>query len=306
METAILDRQIILDPSLQPGRIGWNEINVTEKGYKEVRRALHGTILHKNYMEYLKLCWSKHYGVIISPDIVWSIISNELALHIKANATKYESLFTTTSGTKQEIIMLTDDEVMLPLDTLAKELQSRVPTDVELFIPNFSTTNNNSHFAFIAAFADAMQVYYTYSTTKCGIPKVKVLGTNEDWLLLSDNIKKLKNILTGIPENYFNGIVSMIGTLSVVNDTGFWNKIFYIERCMSGHPDKIKGWINTLFINLPEKEDLEGYPSLVSKVPYTFLDKNTEYELCYGLFGSMEADGFLIPDFGYIVNQKIK
>lgn len=304
--TLTMDRIITVDETLKPERIGFTNLNVTGEGYSEVRRLVPGSVQHRNYMEYLKICWSKHYGVIISPDIVWNVISNEIATHIKDNAIKYEHLFTTTPGVQQDIIITTDDEVEMPLDSLANALHSRVPTDVELFIPKFSTTGKNASFAFIAAFADAMQVYYKYYTSRCGIPKVKVLGTNEDWVKLCDNLKKLRDMMTGIPSDYFDGLVTLFDTISIVDDVDFWNDMFHIKMCGSGHPDEVKGWIRSLFINLPENGDIDAYPSNVSKVPYTFLDKNIDYELCYGLFSSMVADGYLVPDFGHLINRKDK
>ena len=51
----IMDRIITVDDSLKPERIGYTDLNVTEKGYTQVRRSVPGSIQHKNYMEYYLL-----------------------------------------------------------------------------------------------------------------------------------------------------------------------------------------------------------------------------------------------------------
>ena len=306
--TVTMDRVIEVDPSLRMKKPYGYDISLTEKdkGEVQVRRHITGEIQHKNYLDYLGLCWDNHIGIIISPDIVWSVIANEIASHIKDNAKSYEHLFTTTPGEKQDLIIITSDPVLMPLDELVLQLSKLVPTDINLFVPDFSTTTPSTKFASYAAFADAMQVYYRYFTSKCGISKVKVLGSYEDWELLCNNIVKIKNLLTGIKQEYIDGLLHTIGNIQSNETTDFWKDIYMEKQCFSGHPDEISGWITKLYMNPPKDGDLLKFSSGVSNVPYTYLDANKHLELRYGLLSSNFEDGFLVPDFGFVVNEVIK
>jgi len=73
----------------------------------------------------------------------------------------------------------------------------------------------------------------------------------------------------------------------------------------SGHQTEVKGWITEMFIKVPRPGYVDNFPTNVAKVSYKFLDTNQNFELKYGLFSSNIKDGFLIPDFGYIINEQL-
>jgi len=293
---------ITLDDSLEAIEI--NQGNYTlDLGKNEVRRVIEGKFLHKNYLEYLHLAWANHKGIIMSPDIFWHIVSCETATHIKENASAYAGLFTTTPDKKQDIIVETTDSQLIPLDRIEDQLRMRVPTNIDLFIPSFSTTNKNSYFAFVAAFADAMQVYYNYSMYMCGIPNVQLLGTYEDWHKIETNVSAIKNLLDKKTNKYFDGVLDILTSIIENKDRKFWKNIFSLERCGSGSQVEVAGWISDLFMKKGRPGYISNYSALVSKVPYTFLDTKQKFELCHGLFGSDERDNFLVPEFGYTINE---
>lgn len=169
------DNTVVLNEGLSIQNIRNYSVDAKKEGFKEVRRCIDGQYSHKNYLNYLEMAWASHHGVVISPDILWHIISSELASHIKDNADFYAELFTTTPGQKQNIIIPTGDTELIDLLVIRDELIRRIPMDANLFLPKFSTTTLNSEFAFAASFADAMQVYYNYMMFCCGISKIKVL-----------------------------------------------------------------------------------------------------------------------------------
>ncbi len=300
------ERVVYINQELEAVDIKFTEIGTTGKSQKEVRRNIPGIYQHRNYLDYLRMCWVHHRGAVVSPDLIWHVVANEIATNIKDNATKYASMFTTTPGTKQEIRVMTGDPQLLPLDSIELELMLRVPSDVNLFIPNFTTTNKNAHFAFIAAFADAMQVYYNYSMMMCGIPKIKILGTDEDWNKLIENLGKLKTMLFNVRPGYFEDVIDLIGKIKGPAEAGFYESIISLERCGSGGQKVLSGWITKLFMKKPNPGYLENYSSLISKVPYKFLETGQNFELSYGLFGSSVRDGYLVPEFGFIINEVIE
>ncbi len=304
---------IELDSTLIPAEIKNRDAdlfnkNLTEKNQKTVRDCIKGEFRHLNYMEYLQMAWGNHYSVILSPDIFWFILLNESAGHIKDNSEHYRSLFTTASEGKTDIVVPTMDPQLIDLNLIADELRKLVPTDIDIFIPRFSTSTPSSSFAFKAAFADAMSPYYNYMMLLCGIPKLQVQGTIEDWNQLSDGIEKLKGLLNkdesiiGYFDRIKNVAKSIINNIETPN-ADFWKGMFSLDRCGSGSQVDVNGWIVDLYIKKPRPAYVNNFPTNVAKVSYTLINTGQKFEMKYGLFSSNNEDGFLVPDFGFIINE---
>jgi hypothetical protein len=304
---------IELDSTLIPGEIkkisaeSFNKRLTTDK-QKTVRDCIEGEYRHTNYMEYLEMAWGNHYGVIMSPDIFWFILLNESASHIKENSEYYRSLFTTATEGKVDIIVPTADPQLISLNLIANELRKLVPTDIDIFLPSFSTSTVSSAFAFKAAFADAMTPYYNYMMLLCGIPKIQIQGTSEDWNKLSEGVDKLKSLLNK-DENimkYFERVQNI--SKSIINNlesqsADFWKGMFSLERCGSGGQVDVRGWIVDMYIKKPRPAYVNNFPTNTAKVPYKLINTGQNFELSYGLFSSNIEDGFLVPDFGFIINE---
>ena len=277
----------------------------TYENLETVRDCINGEHRHLGYLEYLSTAWSNHYGIIFTPDIFWQLFLTEIAGHIKDNFEKYRDLFT-DSDKKKEITVPTGDPQLIDLNLIAEELSRLVPTDSSIFLPEFTTTTTGSSFAFIASFADAMSPYYNYSMFLCGIPKVKLLGEESDWDAVISRIGYFKKIID-LPE-YFREVETLANDIRANisdPDSEFWKGIFSLKKCGSGGQVEVDGWISNFYIKKPKPAYIQNYPSSVSFVKYKFLNTGQNFELCYGLFSSNIEDGYLIPEFGFVINEEI-
>lgn len=69
----------------------------------------------------------------------------------------------------------------------------------DIFQANFSTTNGVSSVVSQIVLMDAMQKYFQFEfVSLCTIPEIKLLGSPEDWLLLRDKMRRLKDTLDGL------------------------------------------------------------------------------------------------------------
>jgi hypothetical protein len=304
--------EVVLDTTLEVKELKdyptekFNEA-ITDKGRVTVRDCISGKHRHKNYLNYLQMAWGSHYGVVISPDIFWHLALSEMGSHIKDNSAHYRSLFT-TSDKKVDISVPTADPQLIDLNLIVGGLRKLVPTDVDLFLPEFTTTTPSSSLALMAVFADAMTPYYSYSMYMCGIPKIKILGFKSDWEIVINQLVKLKDVLNkdAAITKYFDGVIEVATKIAGNYDTvdeDFLRDIFSLERCGSGGQVEVLGWITKMFMKVPSIRYVGNYPTCISKVPYKFLDTNQDFELNYGLFSSDEEDGYLVPDFGFIINE---
>ena len=61
-----------------------------------------------------------------------------------------------------------------------------------LFVHKFSTTSPQIETVYEATLMSAMQNYFSYKvTTMCGIKKVRLLGTQEDWQTIREKAASL-------------------------------------------------------------------------------------------------------------------
>lgn len=259
------------------------------------------TIFHAGYYHYLSIAWSNHYSIVLKPDDIWNIVLNELATEVVNNSKTYATLFTTTPDEKQQIIVLTGDvESIDPLAVVAA-LKNRVPSDVNAFFPTFTTTTDSNRLANSIVFCDMVSPYYEYCTKLCGIPKIKLLGTSEDWLLLAEQIDNLKTIFQTDKVNTYltnchKTATALYDAISGNNTVEFFKNIFKIRSCGSGS-DEVNGWMISFLMNNPKRMDEGKLPGHVSSMHYKNLDTNREFDLYSGIFYSTLDGEFIIPDY---------
>lgn len=259
------------------------------------------TIFHAGYYHYLSTAWSKHYSIVLKPDDIWNIILNELAIEINKDSKTYATLFTTTPEQKQDIVVLTGDVESIDPLAVVNVLKNRVPSDVNAFFPEFSTTTAANKMANSIVFCDMVSPYYNYCTLLCGIPKIKILGEKEDWLKLTTQIKGLKDIFEKTPlVKYLDGCHAkaneLYDAICGINTVNFFKGIFRIVSCGSGS-DEVNGWILSFLMNNPRRMSDDRLPSHVSSMHYKNLDTGREFDLYSGIFFSTLDGEFIIPDY---------
>ena len=277
------------------------------------RSYLYGDVYHANYLRYLEVCYNYHKGYVISPDILWNIVLNELATEVKKHTELYRFLFT-DSTEKKDVIVMGSDPFELDMNQIIDQLRGLVPSDVDAFIPEFSTTEPAATHAHYCAFADMVSPYYNYMMLLCGFPKVKVEGEIADWTLFLESLNKLQNLFTeNSVSNYLSGVQEHISTICLYLDTetynnDFFQNIFTLQRCGSGSQVELNGWITDFFIERPRVPYIENFSAGYAKVDYKVIPTNEELSLFSGLFCSEEIDGYLVPRFSRLscVRELIK
>jgi len=271
MKEIILNDSLIVDErefySVDPQRAYGFE-------YQEFEAVTELDIKHRNYLDYLSMCWRRHYGVVISPTILWNMVLSNLAFEVNRVPEIYKKYFT-DSDEKKEIVV--DQGGFL----INSELLS---TDDEM-----STIANN------VAFLDMVSPYYNYGMYLCGIPKIKILGTNGDWQSFMFYLGKLTALLPEA-EDYLIGVANRVA--EIVDNTCDYSNMFSLEKCGSGSQVEVSGWIRDFFIKQPKVPYLENFVSCISKIDYkNYNDGEKEYRLYAGLFTSDVDDEYLVPSF---------
>ena len=200
---------------------------VKDKYWKFFNSPSNDVVYHEGYLNYLSKAWSNHYSVVMRPDDIWYIILNELTLIIGKDPKTFENLFTTTPGEKQWVIVLTGDPETINPQLVINELKNRVPSEVDKFIPVFTTSTEMSTLAMNVSFCDMVSPYYSYGTLLCGIPSIRIEGTKDDWELIINNLTYLSNLFRGKISDYIKrckDVVSNIIKASNKNESSFFRQ----------------------------------------------------------------------------------
>jgi hypothetical protein len=143
--------------------------------------------------------FSRHYPLVLSPDMIWVAILQGLAQHVKNNAEQLRDRFVSHSGRKALTVERDDfvpgspenpwAEVVAELSAMA---QANLASDHAWLEADFSTTGLPERVASQVAILDALQPYFEYRVyCACGIPSITLEGTADDWQRLADKIDQL-------------------------------------------------------------------------------------------------------------------
>lgn len=296
-------------------------------------------VLHVSPLQYLATCWGSHLGVVVTPDMIWFTLMCQVAKIIRNDAERFRPLFSSEDG-KQTIMVDTSSVVGIPLHILSERIKERLPTrSGDSFTPAFSQTTVFAREAVLASFADAMSPYYQYCTLLCGISKVGLEGTTEDWKLMQRSWAEVAVLLFPLANDAEQKWLINVGILisSIVIESlvlegeveeaakllfenerlsralrrgtwdteisqSFWRNMFRLDSCGSGH-DVVRGWFADLFYD-PNRKDrsIFGFTGQSAMVEYTNLDTSRRFRAVHGLFTSeVNEGGWLVPEFGHMV-----
>ncbi len=216
------------------------------------------------FIDLVALAYAKHYAMEINPDDVWLMILDGFRLHVKNNRKALKDRFV-APGTDTVVSVMdnsltlesTHKEWFYTLSELFDSLQAKLPLETGAPLrTKFSTTSPvDANISRTMTMAVASEYYSYRVTTLCGIPKIKVNGTKEDWTLLKDSFNRLASQLD--MKWWADGLNPILDEFINIYDGKInlkhWKNIYkYYEPEGCGAPD-FSGWISRLF---PYTKDL--------------------------------------------------
>lgn len=285
-----------------------------------------------NFIGYLEICYNRHLGIILTPEMFQYTVMCELARLIKKEPKMFTEILTDKKDgdPKEKLVVTTSTPGVFESDQFMKLVAKRAPFDISKWLVKFSTSTAESAVAMQAAILDGMQVYYTYHQSFCGIYAVWMLGKHEDWRDLAsifmDMAKVMKAGKAVVVSDWLKGCAeAVLRMVANVDKKEHWKQMFSISECMSGHGGYINGWINRFWYDHYKPNDKKEwvgergkYPSHISTVPYTadVLDGTTKsYNFYAGLiYGKMvrpegvakDSNRYLLPKFAYAGIEQVQ
>lgn len=305
--------EIVVDASLQPDTQQMERLHAAQAALRARSKAdiVKSTIPEvadarfNGYFGYLGWAYNTHQGIVVSPTLIWYSVLAEIAVHVKGNAEHYRHLFTNSPERKNITVQGSAELGIDPRDFVV-QLRASVPMDVNLFFPEFSTATEGYHIAASAAFCDAVSPYYNYMMYACGISRVKVEGTVQDWDNLLASLAALGELFDKAApwaQRIAPYIAKMRAAADGEVDVDFWRRIYSEDRCGSGSQVLVNGWFKSFAMERPSPAFPRNFPTHISAVRVTQVETGKVYKFSTGLFhASIEGD-YLVPQFGYCIER---
>lgn len=281
-------------------------------------RALVRTTPLHGFAMALHAAYDRHRPLAFGPDEVWLCVAQGVARWVGANAEALRPRLVRHQG-KLPIEVRRDALAADPgsvaewsgaVEELAAEVRGHLGGRAALFVAGWSTTDPCSRVASQITLLGAMQAYFEYTVASlCGIPRVILGGTPEDWRDVRARAKVLHELDLGWWADALDPVLAEIeASAAGAPRREFWERIYKEHHASGG--ESISGWCNVLFpfvgergvvknpwfvvgdagneLELPKLRDL---PSGLAATPFTWrlLDGERPMQLVAGFVGVCRA-----------------
>lgn len=193
-----------------------------------------------SFLQGMYRAYAEHRPFVLSPDMIWLLISQGFATHVDIHAEELRSQIVDHSEKISLIIMdnrIRIDDPNAPWEKLFPQFADsmRAYTKngiIDLLTADFSTTTPTSRIASQITVMKAMENYfeYIYIYAICGIPEVTLLGTPEDWQKILDKTRQLARYnLSWWVDEMVPVLEKIVETSKGKIDRDFWRSMFKIH-----------------------------------------------------------------------------
>lgn len=271
-------------------------VNNKEQKYYPYLESIDKTYLKNiGLVGLISLCYSNHLKLMLRPNDFWILLISEIAKEVNANPEIYRDLF--TSKEDKEEITITHGSHKIPVNIFSNILSTKIKFNSDLLFPNFSTNNEVMTSISQSMFCDMSSAYYNYTMFLCGIPEIKLLGQQKDWILLLESVEKILDVFSSKSNKiakYKNNVLPIYQEIVKTfekNDfnKNFWLDIFTSKNIGSGGDLEIDGWIKQLFIAEHSVNKIQNFQENISSVKYKVISQNGE-ELFQEISGGFDIE----------------
>ena len=287
----------------------------------------------------LTYAYCDHLPIRLTPDQIWVVIAQGFARHVNLHAEQLRERFVRHEG-KATLRVRRDDFVRgAPnpwpevFESFDEQLREHLGKRAELVVSNFSTTGPLERTVSQLVLMDAMQSYFSYEfISLCGIPRVTLTGTPDDWRSIRTRARVLREYELGWWVDALEPILDhFVAAAEGRVDEDHWAAIYKLNEG-SGGPF-LSGWFHLLFPYLAKpgarprpnphidlwREGMnsdfgggpttEEFPSGLSSVPmrWQYRTETLDMELLGGFIGvDQDPDTLeLSPKLGWAVRERV-
>ena len=184
------------------------EILPVTNGFDLARKWAHGPYLQSSFdkksivdaddnafFSMVCLAYAQHRPIVLSPDIMWIIISNGFSQYVNRDPDGFRGYLVNNDGKETLVIRTTPVTTTAEkVDKFAALIEKETKGDLaELITCNFTTTGMVERMVSQITLMDVVKPYFEYMEflAGCGIPRITLEGTPEDWKLLREKTRQL-------------------------------------------------------------------------------------------------------------------
>ncbi|MFV0269202.1 MAG: DUF4419 domain-containing protein [Draconibacterium sp.] len=292
------------------------------------------TLGYHSFFNGMYQAYADHRPFVLSPDMIWLLISQGFARHVSANPERFRNDF--IDFDRKLSMVVEADKDLLNAPGNSKEWENIFPqftgqiakhTGTELIntlSSDFSTTTAVEKLASEITIMEAMEPFFEFVVIRivCGIPEITLKGTTEDWQKIYDKAKILGEYdLKWWTTELEPILAEFIKTSKGKIDKEFWRNMFkYHSQEKYGAPKIIDGWIIKFFPydkdgkrnSLKDLKGSNNLPEEIVKVDLKYIEasgdttKTTLLELWAGFIGLEQdsCDFTLTPKIGWMIRKK--
>eukprot|EP00092_Neocalanus_flemingeri_P001322 GFUD01001412.1.p1 GENE.GFUD01001412.1~~GFUD01001412.1.p1 ORF type:complete len:391 (+),score=103.74 GFUD01001412.1:353-1525(+) len=245
--------------------------------------------------------YANHWVLVTTPEDWWFTIIRKVALDIDAVSDNQtiRNFFVSHEGKKELVVELGTSVYGANysnfFDAMTDKIAENInkPEYVKIMNSDFSTSSNLDKIVSNLAIMSSVQEYFSYSGgILCGIPKVEMKGTEQDWVRLLKKFNKLEKYLQELQNIIGNTkwwpkartvLEKLLDTYRDNPDQDWWSKIITQSGAGGcGIPQEFTGWfVDILQSGQPDELAFsrvtpDNLPSGLISVPMKITDGNTE------------------------------
>jgi len=158
-------------------------------------------IADDNFYKCLVQAYADHHPLVLSPDMVWLIISQGFSRYVNAHAEEMRDLLVFHEG-EMELVVNSNNDILSPTgdwERLLNDFSTCIARNtkgelVDLMTADFTTTGITERIASQVSLMDVVKKYFIYTNIAagCGIPSITLEGTPNDWQKVLDKVRCLK------------------------------------------------------------------------------------------------------------------
>lgn len=217
-----------------------------------------GTRCHP-LIDAVQTAFSQHYPLTLSPDSIWLAIAQGFSHHIAENAEALRTRLVRHQG-RRELTVPVADLTMASFERAIEEFSSQIreasdPVLHETLLCDFTTTTPAIRTASEVVLMDCYSSYFEYELMcVCGIPRIIVTGTPEDWERIRARVEVLETYDLGWWVARLRPILDeFIRTVKGHAYRDFWQAIYKPKSAYAA--TTVTGWIADLFPYLNDAPD---------------------------------------------------
>ena len=158
-------------------------------------------IADDNFYKCLVQAYADHHPLVLSPDMVWLIISQGFSRYVNAHAEEMRDLLVFHEG-EMELVVNSNNDILSPTgdwERLLNDFSTCIAKNTkgelaDLMTADFTTTGITERIASQVSLMDVVKKYFIYTNIAagCGIPSITLEGSPNDWQKVLDKVRSLK------------------------------------------------------------------------------------------------------------------